>query len=61
MDKASKEKYKREMLDNAEKILRLKLDQRFKRKFKKLKKFSSPKMDYQKKTNFIDDSIEKDL
>ena len=49
------------MLDNAEKILRFKMEQRHKKKIDKIKKFVAPKMDYQKKTNFIDGSIEKDL
>lgn len=61
MDKSQKEKYKKEIMDHAEKLLRHKLEQRHKKKIKKLKNFVAPKMDYQKKTNFIDGSIEKDL
>lgn len=46
MDKFQKEKYKKEMLDNAERLLRAKYDQRHKKKIDKLRKYSSPKFDY---------------
>ena len=46
MDKFQKEKYKRDMMDNAEKLLRVRMDQRHKKKIKKIKKFTSPNYDY---------------
>ena len=61
MDQKRKNQFKKDLLDQAEAVLERRRCKLHQRQLSALKHYADPNMEYQKKINFIDGSIEKDI
>ena len=61
IDQKEHQKYRTELMDQAEKILSRKRQHMREEKVQKLREYSHPRYEYHKKVNFIEGHIEKDI